>query len=428
MKNPKISVITLGCSKNIVDSEVLLGQLKLSNATVVDDVADADIAVINTCGFIDAAKQESVDAIIEAVELKNGGKLQKVVVMGCLSERYRNDLLKEIPKVDAYFGSNQIQDVVVELGVDYKKELLGERFLTTPKHFAYLKISEGCDRPCSFCAIPLMRGAHRTKPMEAVLAEAASLATQGVRELILIGQDTTYWGLDLYGERRLHRLLESVSAVPGIEWIRLMYAYPSGFPREIIPVIRDHANICRYLDIPLQHASDDVLRSMRRGITSEGTRDLLRSIKEQIPSLAIRTTFIVGYPNETEKDFQRLYEFVKEMKFHRLGVFPYSMEDGTYSEILGDPIPEQAKQERLGALMELQQGISAERNELLAGRTVNVLIDRLEGEFAVGRTEWDAPEIDQEVYIRNDGKLSVGNFYSVKVVENTEYDLYATMV
>ena len=428
VKNPKISVITLGCSKNIVDSEVLLGQLKLNDATVVDDVEQADIAVINTCGFIEAAKQESIDAIIEAVERKQGGKLRKVVVMGCLSERYRTDLMREIPAVDAYFGSNQIRDVVVELGVDYKKELLGERSLSTPSHFAYLKISEGCDRPCSFCAIPLMRGGHRTKPMETVLQEAAMLASRGVKELVLIGQDTTYWGLDLDGKRGLPRLLESLSGVAGIEWIRLMYAYPSGFPREILPVIRDHRNICRYLDIPLQHASDEVLKSMKRGITNEATRDLLRAIHDEVPGMALRTTLIVGYPNETDRDFQILYDFVREMRFHRVGVFPYSHEDGTSAAVLGDPVPESVKQERMDAIMALQQDIARERNESLAGTTVRVLIDRLDGEYAVGRTEWDAPEIDQEVYVKNDGSLSVGNFYAATVVENTEYDLYATVV
>lgn len=428
VKNPKISVITLGCSKNVVDSEVLLGQLKLNDATVVDDIEQADIAVINTCGFIEAAKQESIDAILEAVERKQGGRLKKVVVMGCLSERYRTDLMREIPAVDAYFGSNQIRDVAVELGVDYKKELLGERSLSTPSHFAYLKISEGCDRPCSFCAIPLMRGGHRTKPMETVLEEAAMLASRGVKELVLIGQDTTYWGLDLNGERGLPRLLESLSGVAGIEWIRLMYAYPSGFPREILPVIRNNRNICRYLDIPLQHASDEVLKSMKRGITNAATRDLLRAIHEEVPGMALRTTFIVGYPNETEKDFQILHDFVREMRFHRVGVFPYSHEDGTSAAVLGDPVPESVKQERMDAIMALQQDIARERNESLAGTTVRVLIDRLDGEYAVGRTEWDAPEIDQEVYVKNDGSMSVGNFYSAAVVENTEYDLYATVV
>ncbi|MEX1138514.1 MAG: 30S ribosomal protein S12 methylthiotransferase RimO [Bacteroidota bacterium] len=425
LKKPKINIITLGCSKNIVDSEQLLGQLKLSGASVVDDVDQADIAVINTCGFIDAAKQESIDAIVEAVEQKQGGKLKKVVVMGCLSERYRADLQKELPGVDAFFGSNQLQDVVVELGVDYRRELLGERVLTTPGHFAYLKISEGCDRPCSFCAIPLMRGNHRSKPMEQIVAEAGSLADKGVKELILIGQDTTFYGLDLYGKRRLAEVLETMAHQKGIEWIRLMYAYPSGFPREIIPVMRDNRAICKYIDLPLQHISDPVLNSMRRGITAKATRELLDDLRSGIPELALRTTFIVGYPNESERDFQELYDFVREAKFHRLGVFPYSHEEGTAAENLGDPIPKNVKQERLSALMELQKEISEERNQRLIGTTVRVLVDRRDGEFAVGRTQWDAPEIDQEVYIKNAEPVQSGNFFTATVVDAVEYDLFA---
>jgi len=424
-EKPKINVITLGCSKNIVDSEQLLGQLKLNGASVVDDVDQADIAVINTCGFIDAAKQESIDAIVEAVEQKQGGKLKKIVVMGCLSERYRTDLQKELPGVDAFFGSNQLQDVVVELGVDYRRELLGERVLTTPGHFAYLKISEGCDRPCSFCAIPLMRGAHRTKPMEQVAAEADSLAGRGVKELILIGQDTTFYGLDLYGKRRLAEVLETLAGRKEFEWIRLMYAYPSGFPRDVIPVIRDNPAICRYIDLPLQHASDPVLNSMRRGITAKATRELLDDLRSGIPDLAIRTTFIVGYPNETDRDFQALYDFVSETRFHRLGVFTYSHEEGTAAEGLGDPIPHNVKQERLSALMELQKEVSEDRNQQLIGIPVKVLIDRMEGEFAVGRTQWDAPEIDQEVYVKNAGSVSQGNFCTATVVDAVEYDLFA---
>jgi len=423
---PKISVITLGCSKNIVDSEHLLGRLHLGNAAVVDDVDAADIAVINTCGFIDEAKQESIDAIVEAVERKQNGKLRKVVVMGCLSERYRDDLQKELPGVDAWFGSNQLGNVVVELGVDYKRELLGERFLTTPSHFAYLKISEGCDRPCSFCAIPLMRGNHRTRPFEEVVEETRVLAARGVKELVVIGQDTTYYGIDLYGERRLASLLDALGSTAGLEWVRLMYAYPSGFPREVLPVIREHPSICKYIDLPLQHASDPVLKSMRRGITEDSTRDLLEAIKSEIPGVAVRTTFIVGYPNETERDFQKLYDFVRETKFHRLGVFPYSHEDGTYAEILGDPVPSEVKEERRSALMDLQKDISEERNQNLVGTRVRILIDRLDGEQAVGRTQWDAPEIDQEVYVKNGDSMTVGNFYDVTIVDAMEYDLYAT--
>jgi ribosomal protein S12 methylthiotransferase len=397
----------------------------VSSVDIVDNVEDAEIAVINTCGFIDAAKQESIDAIVEAVERKKGGKLQKVVVMGCLSERYRQDLKAEIPEVDAYFGSHDLQNVVVELGADYRKELLGERLLTTPRHFAYLKISEGCDRPCSFCAIPLMRGAHKTRPMESIVEEAGFLARKGVKELILIGQDTTYYGIDLYGERRLAGLLKALGEVNGLEWIRLMYAYPSGFPHEVLDVMRETPSVCRYIDLPLQHASDRVLKSMRRGITLDGTQRLLEAIREKIPSMAIRTTFIVGYPEETDEDFQLLYDFVKQAKFHRLGVFPYSSEDGTSAKNMGDPVPEAVKQERMGTLMELQRQISQERNDGLVGSTVRVLIDRKEGSYAVGRTEWDAPEIDQEVYVRDNGSLEIGNFYATEVVDAVEYDLYA---
>ncbi len=420
--------MTLGCSKNIVDSEQLLGQLRLSNADIVDNVDDAEIAVINTCGFIDAAKQESIDAIVEAAERKRGGKLKKIVVMGCLSERYRQELKADLPEVDAFFGSNELKNVVNTLGADYRKELLGERLLTTPGHFAYLKISEGCDRPCSFCAIPLMRGTHRTKPFEEVVSEASSLARQGVKELVLIGQDTTYYGLDLYRERRLAELLEVLGNVNGIEWLRLMYAYPSGFPRDVLPVMRDIPSVCKYIDLPLQHASDKVLTSMRRGMGNTATRELLAEIRETIPSVAIRTTFIVGYPNESEEDFAQLYDFVKETKFHRVGVFTYSQEEGTAAEALGDPVPEKVKQERLRLLMELQSGISRDRNEDLIGSTVRVLIDRKEDAYAVGRTEWDAPEIDQEVYVNDDGSMEVGNFSTVEIVDAVEYDLYAKSV
>lgn len=431
MKNSqpkKISVVTLGCSKNVVDSEVLLGQLRLNNADVVSDVDDAEIAVINTCGFIEAAKQESIDAIMEAVRKKNKGQLKKIVVMGCLSERFAKELSAGIPEVDAFFGSNQLKEVVTELGIDYKQELLGERQLTTPSHFAYLKISEGCDNPCSFCAIPLMRGLHRTKPFEQIIEEARLLAAKGVKELIVIGQDTTYYGLDLYGQRRLDALLTELSSISGIEWIRLMYAYPAKFPKEILKVYQEYPKLCRYMDIPVQHASDAVLKSMRRGITNRAMRDLLREIKDSVPDIALRTTLIVGYPNETEKDFEILCDFVKEMKFHRLGVFTYSQEEGTFAYDLGDPIPAKEKEERCAAIMQIQQGISEERNQSLLGTQVKVLLDRSEGEFMVGRTEWDAPEIDQEVYVRNSGLLSVGNFCNVTIVDATEYDLYADVV
>jgi len=425
---PTISVVTLGCSKNIVDSEVLLGQLTGGKAHIVDDVDDADIAVINTCGFIEAAKQESIDAILEAVERKKQGKLKKVIVMGCLSERFAKDLAAEIPNVDAYFGSHHIPQIVRELGVDFREELLGERQLTTPSHYAYLKISEGCDNPCSFCAIPLMRGLHVSKPLTQIVTEAHHLAAKGVKELILIGQDTTYYGLDLQGERQLDRLLRELAGIDGIEWIRLMYAYPTKFPKSILEVYRDHSKICRYLDMPVQHVADDVLKSMRRGMTNRALRELISEIKTAVPGIGLRTTLIVGYPNESESDFEQLCDFVEETKFHRLGVFTYSQEEGTTAYDLGDPIPNNVKEERRSRIMELQQRISEERNESLVGSDLKVLIERVEGELFVGRSEWDAPEIDQEVYVRSSSKLRIGSFVNATVTHCTEYDLYAESV
>ena len=425
---PKISVVTLGCSKNTVDSEVLLAQLIGGKAHVVENVDDADIAVINTCGFIESAKQESIDAILEAVQRKNEGKLKKVVVMGCLSERYAKELVAEIPDVDSYFGSHHLAQIVRELGIDYREELLGERQLTTPSHFAYLKISEGCDHPCSFCAIPIMRGAHVSKSLEQIADETHRLVAHGVKELILIGQDTTSYGLDRYGERNLDRLLREVAAVDGIEWVRLMYAYPTKFPKKILDVFRENPKLCRYLDIPVQHASDEVLKSMRRGGTSRSLRELLLEIKGAVPDIGLRTTLIVGYPNERDEDFRQLCDFVEEIRFHRLGVFSYSQEEGTTAFDLGDPVPSEVKEERRVHLMELQQKISVERNELLVGSTVKVLLDRNEGEFFVGRTEWDAPEIDQEVLVRTVPGLAVGTFVEARVTDTTEYDLYADVV
>ena len=425
---PKINIVTLGCSKNTVDSEVLLGQLIGGKANVVDNVEDADIAVINTCGFIEAAKQESIDAILEAIQRKNDGKLKKVVVMGCLSERFAKDLAAEIPDVDSYFGSHHLAQVVRELGVDYREELLGDRQLTTPSHFAYLKISEGCDNPCSFCAIPLMRGRHVSKPLERIGDETRRLASLGVKELIVIGQDTTSYGLDLYGDRVLDKLLREVALVDGIEWVRLMYAYPAKFPKKILEVFRENTKLCRYLDIPVQHASDEVLRSMRRGGTRRGLQELLLDIKDAVPDIGLRTTLIVGYPNERDQDFQELCDFVEEMKFHRLGVFTYSHEEGTTAFDLGDPIPHEVKEDRRAHVMELQQRISEEHNASLIGSKVRVLLDRNEGEFVVGRTEWDAPEIDQEVLVRAVPGLAVGSFVTVKVTDTTEYDLYADRV
>ena len=420
--------MTLGCSKNLVDSEVLLGQLTGGKAHIVDDVDDADIAVINTCGFIEAAKQESIDAILEAVERKKQGKLKKVVVMGCLSERFAKDLAAEIPNVDAYFGSHHIPQIVRELGVDFREELLGERQLTTPSHYAYLKISEGCDNPCSFCAIPLMRGLHVSKPLTQIVTEAQHLAAKGVKELILIGQDTTYYGLDLQGGRQLDTLLRELAGIDGIAWIRLMYAYPTKFPKSILEVYREYPKICRYLDMPVQHVADGVLKSMRRGMTNRALRELLSEIKTAVPGIGLRTTLIVGYPNESESDFEQLCDFVEETKFHRLGVFTYSQEEGTTAYDLGDPIPNDVKEERRSRIMELQQRVSEERNESLVGSDLKVLIERVEGELFVGRTEWDAPEIDQEVYVRSSSRLRIGSFVNAKVTHCTEYDLYAESV
>ena len=422
----KINVVTLGCPKNIVDSEYLLGQLKHSNTQIVASADDADTVIINTCGFIKDAKQESIDAIMEAVEKKNRGELKKIVVIGCLSERFKKELATEIPEVDSFFGTNQLPDVLKDLSVDYKSELLGERLLTTPAHYAYLKISEGCDNPCSFCAIPLMRGQHRSKPTEEVVHEARLLAEKGVKELIVIAQDTTYYGLDLYGERRLAKLLGELNDIDEIKWIRLMYAYPAKFPLDVIEAFQKFSKLCRYIDIPIQHNSDSVLKSMRRGITERSTRDLLLRIKNEISDIALRTTLIVGYPNETENDFKALCDFVKEMRFHRLGVFTYSKEEGTAAFELDDSVSEETKLERQAAIMEIQKNISESYNESLIGKKVKVLIDSQDGEYFIGRTEWDAPEIDQEVFVSSHKPLKAGTFQTVTITDAVEYDLFAS--
>ncbi len=419
----RIHVVTLGCSKNLVDSEALLGQLKLSRAPLTDDVDQADTVVINTCGFIEAAKQESINAILEAVERKKRGEIRKVVVMGCLSERFRKELQAEIPDVDSYYGSNEMPAVLADLGIDYKKELLGERLLTTPSHFAYLKISEGCDNPCSFCAIPLMRGGHRTKPMDQVLAEARQLARKGVKELILIGQDTTYYGLDTTGERNLYDLIGRLNDVEGIEWIRLMYAYPAKFPMRLLDAFRDFPALVPYIDMPVQHSSDRVLKSMRRGISSRALRELIATMQERVPGIALRTTLIVGYPAETEEAFADLLDFVRSVRFHRLGVFTYSQEEGTPAYELGDPVPPDVKEERQEAIMQAQMEIAAERNASIVGSTQRVLVDRHEGPWSIGRTAWDAPEIDQEVRVEHHTPLQVGNFYEVRITAAEEFDL-----
>ena len=423
----KINVTTLGCPKNVVDSEYLLGQLKHSNIQLVANADDADTVVINTCGFIKDAKQESLDAIMEAVGKKNRGELKKIVVMGCLAERFKKELAAEIPEVDSFFGTNQLRDVLKDLDVDYKSELLGERFLTTPTHFAYLKISEGCDNPCSFCAIPLMRGQHRSKPIDEVVYEARLLAEKGVKELIVIAQDTTYYGLDLYGERRLAKLLSELNGIDEIKWIRLMYAYPAKFPLDIIEAFQKFPKLCRYIDIPIQHISDSVLKSIRRGMTERSTRDLLLRLKNEIPDVALRSTLIVGYPNETENDFKVLCDFVKEMRFHRLGVFTYSKEEGTAAFELDDPVSEEIKLERQAAIMEIQKDISVHYNKSLIGKKVKVLIDSRDGEFFMGRTEWDAPEIDQEVFVSSHQPLKAGTFHEATITDAAEYDLFASV-
>jgi ribosomal protein S12 methylthiotransferase len=422
----KINVVTLGCPKNFVDTEYLLGQLKHSSIQFVANADEADTVIINTCGFIKDARQESIDAIIEAVEKKKRGRLKKIVVMGCLSERFKKELADDIPEVDSFFGTNQLTDVLKDIGVDYKSELLGERFLTTPAHFAYLKISEGCTNPCSFCAIPLMRGQHRSKPTEEIIVEARMLAEKGVKELIVIAQDTTYYGLDLYGERRLAKLLGELNSIDGIEWIRLMYAYPAKFPLDVIEAFRKFPKLCRYIDIPIQHSSDNVLKSMRRGMTERLTRELLLRLKSRISEVALRTTLIVGYPNETEDDFNAICDFEKEMRFHRLGVFTYSEEEGTAAFELGNPISEEIKLERQAAVLEIQKEISERHNESLIGKSVRVLIDSHDGEFFIGRTEWDAPEIDQEVFVSSSQLLKPGTFHTVTVTDAVEYDLFAS--
>jgi ribosomal protein S12 methylthiotransferase len=422
-KKNKINIITLGCSKNIYDSEVLMGQLKANGKNVAHE-EDGNIVVINTCGFIDNAKEESVNTILEFVERKEAGEVDQVFVTGCLSERYKPDLEKEIPNVDQYFGTRDLPLLLKALGADYKKELVGERLTTTPRHFAYLKISEGCDRPCSFCAIPLMRGGHKSTPIEDLITETQKLAAKGTKELILIAQDLTYYGLDIYKKRALADLLKELVKVEGIEWIRLHYLFPTGFPEDVLEVIREEPKICNYIDIPLQHIADPVLKSMRRGTTKERTDKLLRLMRETVPGISIRTTIIVGYPGETEEDFEVLKEWVKEMRFERLGVFTYSHEENTHAFNLEDDVPAETKQERANQLMAIQQEISTELNGAHLGKKMRVLIDRIEGDFFVGRTEYDSPDVDNEVLISAD-YLPVGEFIEVLITDTTDYDLFA---
>lgn len=424
IKKNTINVVTLGCSKNVYDSEVLMGQLKAGGKNVVHE-QEGNIVVINTCGFINNAKEESINTILDYVQQKEAGLIDKVFVMGCLSERYKPDLEKEIPDVDQYFGTSELPALLKVLGADYKHELIGERLTTTPKNYAYLKISEGCDRPCSFCAIPLMRGAHISTPIEALVTEAEKLAAKGVKELILIAQDITYYGLDLYKKRALADLLRALVKVEGIEWIRIHYAFPTGFPMDVIEVMKEEPKICNYLDIPLQHISDPILASMKRGTTQEKTTKLLKKFREAMPEMAIRTTLIVGYPGETQADFEALKSFVKEMRFDRLGCFTYSHEENTTAYDLEDDVPEEVKLARANEIMEIQSQISWELNQQKVGKTFRCLIDRKEGNYFVGRTEYDSPDVDNEVLI--DAKkhyVKIGDFVEVKIIDATDYDLY----
>lgn len=424
IKKNRINVVTLGCSKNVYDSEILMGQLRANEKDVVHE-EEGNIVVINTCGFIDNAKEESVNTILEFVQKKQDGEVDKVFVTGCLSERYKPDLIQEIPDVDQYFGTTELPALLKALEADYKHELVGERLTTTPKNYAYLKIAEGCDRPCSFCAIPLMRGKHKSTPIEDLVTEAKKLAANGVKELILIAQDLTYYGLDLYKKRNLAELLENLVKVEGIEWIRLHYAFPTGFPMDVLEVMKREPKVCNYLDIPLQHISDDLLKSMRRGTTHEKTTNLLKDFRKFVPQMAIRTTLIVGYPGETEEHFQELKKWVKEMRFERLGCFTYSHEENTHAYNLEDNVPQEIKQERANQIMELQSQISWELNQQKIGQTFKVVIDRKEGNHYIGRTEFDSPDVDNEVLIdATSVYLKTGEFYEVVVTDAADFDLY----
>ncbi|NJX14623.1 30S ribosomal protein S12 methylthiotransferase RimO [Tamlana crocina] len=428
LKKNKINVVTLGCSKNVYDSEVLMGQLKASGKDVVHE-DEGNIVVINTCGFINNAKEESVNTILEYVQKKEEGDVDKVFVTGCLSERYKPDLVKEIPNVDQYFGTTELPGLLKALGADYKHELIGERLTTTPKNYAYLKIAEGCDRPCSFCAIPIMRGKHRSTPIEDLVTEAEKLAANGVKELILIAQDLTYYGLDLYKKRNLAELLEALVKVEGLEWIRLHYAFPTGFPMDVLEVMNREPKICNYLDIPLQHISDGILKSMRRGTTKEKTTKLLKEFRAAVPNMTIRTTLIVGYPGETEENFQELKQWVKDMRFERLGCFTYSHEENTHAFNLEDNVPEEVKIDRANQIMEVQSQISWELNQKKIGQEFKVVIDRKEGNYFVGRTEFDSPDVDNEVLIdASKTYLKTGEFATVKIIDAEDFDLYGEVI
>lgn len=423
-------MVTLGCSKNIYDSEVLMGQLKANHFEVEHEAKkdDSEIVIINTCGFIENAKQESIDTILRYVDAKSQGLVDKVYVTGCLSERYRPDLEKEIPEVDAYFGTRELPRLLKTLKADYKHELIGERLLTTPHHYAYFKISEGCDRPCSFCAIPLMRGNHVSIPMENLVTQAQNLAKNGTKELMIIAQDSTYYGLDLYKKRNLAELLEKLSEVDGIEWLRLHYAFPTGFPEDILDVMAANPKICNYIDMPLQHITDNMLKAMRRGTTKQKTIDLVNKIRDKVPNIALRTTLISGYPGETEHDFEEMLQWVKDTRFDRLGIFPYSHEENTHAYKFTDDVPQEVKDERAEIIMDAQAAISFEMNEAKVGKTFKVLFDRKEGDYFVGRTEFDSPEVDNEVLVKaKDNFVRIGDFANIKISHAEAYDLFGNL-
>jgi ribosomal protein S12 methylthiotransferase len=431
LKKDKVNVITLGCSKNLVDSENIMTQLKSNDIDVSHESndADANIIIINTCGFIDLAKEESINTILEYADIKKQGGIDKLYVTGCLSQRYKDDLETEIPEVDAFFGTMELPGILAKFNADYKHELIGERVLTTPQHYAYLKISEGCNRTCSFCAIPLMRGKHISQPIEKLVAEAKNLARMGVKEIMLIAQELTYYGLDLYKERALPKLLDALCEVEGIEWIRLHYAYPSKFPLEIFDVMARQPKICNYLDIPLQHASDGVLDRMKRQITRAEQTEIIKEARKRVPNIAIRTTFLIGFPGETNDEFQELVDFIQEMRFERVGVFQYSHEEDTSAHGFHDDVDQEIKQERATALMEVQQEISNEKNHEKVGQTFKVLFDRKEGEYFIGRTEFDSPEVDNEVLVKaKENFVRLGDFANVLITEADDFDLYGKCV
>ena len=432
LKKNKVNVVTLGCSKNLVDSEVLMGQLKANKFEVEHEGHgdDHQIVIINTCGFVDNAKQESIDTILRYVKAKKEGAVEKLYVTGCLSERYKKDLEKEIPEVDAYFGTRELPKILKTLKADYKHELVGERLLTTPFHYAYFKISEGCDRPCSFCAIPLMRGKHLSVPIDELMLRAKTLAAKGVKELLLIAQDLTYYGLDIYKKRELANLIDKLSDTEGIDWIRMHYAFPSGFPMEVLEIMKAKNNICNYLDMPLQHITYNMLSSMRRGITKQKTIDLVNKIRDTVPGIALRTTLIAGYPGETEKDHEEMLQWVQETKFERLGIFTYSHEENTHAHLLKDDVSEKIKRKRADAVMAIQQEISMQLNKEKIGKNYKTLFDRKEGDYFIGRTEFDSPDVDNEVLVKanNDTYIRIGDFENVRITDASDFDLYGELI